>query len=82
VFANQPSLISGHRANVSDTRVWQFAVLPNAEAYCAATPTECMPFLGIAVSSAALFAVARFRPTLFFAARRTGRFFLVAMIVS
>src|SRR5262245_7644085 len=39
------------RASVSDTRVWQFAVLPSAEAYCAATPTECMPFLGIAVSS-------------------------------
>jgi hypothetical protein len=27
------------------------AVLPNAEAYCAATPTECLPFFGIAVSS-------------------------------
>src|SRR5262245_46262278 len=26
------------RASVSDTRVWQFAVLPRAEAYCAATP--------------------------------------------
>src|SRR5690348_4528039 len=39
------------RASVSDTRVWQFAVLPSAEAYCAATPTECVPFLGIAVSS-------------------------------
>jgi hypothetical protein len=24
---------------------------PSAEAYCAATPTECVPFLGIAVSS-------------------------------
>jgi hypothetical protein len=36
-------------ASVSDTRVWQFAVLPSAEAYCAATPTECAPFLGIAV---------------------------------
>src|SRR6266403_266029 len=30
-------------ASVSDTRVWQFAVLPSAEAYCAATPTECVP---------------------------------------
>src|SRR6266487_3094746 len=39
------------RASVSDIRVWQFAVLPSAEAYCAATPTECVPFLGIAVSS-------------------------------
>ena len=39
------------RASVSDTRVWQFAVLPSAEAYCAATPTECVPFLAIAVSS-------------------------------
>src|SRR5262249_15980072 len=39
------------RASVSDTRVWQFAVLPSAEAYCGATPTECLPFLGIAVSS-------------------------------
>src|SRR6516165_7945976 len=39
------------RASVSDTKVWQLAVLPSAEAYCAATPTECVPFLGIAVSS-------------------------------
>jgi hypothetical protein len=28
--------------SVSDTRVWQFAVLPSDEAYCAATPTECV----------------------------------------
>src|SRR6516165_2167695 len=43
----------GHltRASVSDTRVWQFAVLPSADVYCGATPTECVPFLGIAVSS-------------------------------
>src|SRR2546429_507339 len=34
------------RASVSDTSVWQLAVLPSAEAYCAATPTECVPFLG------------------------------------
>src|ERR1700682_355231 len=39
------------RASVSDTRVWQFEVLPSAEAYCGATPTECVPFLGSAVSS-------------------------------
>ena len=39
------------RASVSDTSVWQFAVLPSAEAYCGATPTECLPFFGIAVSS-------------------------------
>src|SRR5438477_2880723 len=39
------------RASVSDTSVWQLAVLPNAEAYCALTPTECLPFFGIAVSS-------------------------------
>jgi hypothetical protein len=39
------------RASVSDTSVWQLAVLPSAEAYCGATPTECAPFLGIAVSS-------------------------------
>ena len=39
------------RASVSDTSVWQLAVLPSAEAYCAATPTECVPFLASAVSS-------------------------------
>jgi hypothetical protein len=33
------------RASVSDTRVWQLAVFPSAEAYCGATPTECVPFL-------------------------------------
>src|SRR5262249_61779916 len=44
-------LQSGSRASVSDTRVWQFAVLPSAGAYCGATPTECVPFLAIAVSS-------------------------------
>src|SRR5271168_4034419 len=32
------------RASVSDTSVWQLAVLPSAEAYCGATPTECDPF--------------------------------------
>src|SRR6202453_492108 len=39
------------RASVSDTSVWQLAVLPSAEAYCGATPTECEPFFGSAVSS-------------------------------
>ena len=39
------------RASVSDTSVWQLAVLPSAEAYCGATPTECDPFFGSAVSS-------------------------------
>jgi hypothetical protein len=39
------------RASVSDTSVWQLAVLPSAEAYCGATPTECVPFFGSAVSS-------------------------------
>ena len=39
------------RASVSDTSVWQLAVLPSAEAYCGATPTECEPFFGGAVSS-------------------------------
>src|SRR4029077_17007153 len=39
------------RASVSDTSVWQLAFLPSAEAYCQATPTECLPFFGPAVSS-------------------------------
>src|SRR4029077_11918658 len=39
------------RASVSDTSVWQLAFLPSAEAYCQATPTECLPFFGTAVSS-------------------------------
>ena len=39
------------RASVSDTIVWQLAVLPSADAYCAATPTERSPFFGSAVSS-------------------------------
>jgi hypothetical protein len=38
------------RASVSDTNFWQLAVLPSAEAYCGATPTECLPFFGIAVA--------------------------------
>jgi len=48
---NASTIGTSPRASVSDTRVWQLAVLPSAEAYCAATPTECAPFLGIAVSS-------------------------------
>lgn len=39
------------RANVSDTNVWQLAVLPSVVAYCGATPTERLPFFGNAVSS-------------------------------
>ena len=39
------------RARVSETRAWQFAVLPSTPQYCRATPTECSPFLGSAVSS-------------------------------
>jgi hypothetical protein len=39
------------RASVSETSTWQFAFFPSAEAYCAPTPTECLPFLGTAVSS-------------------------------
>jgi hypothetical protein len=42
---------TSRRANVSDTRVWQLAILPSVEQYCGATPTECLPFLSIAVSS-------------------------------
>jgi hypothetical protein len=42
---------SSPRASVSDTDVWQLAVLPRDEAYCGATPTERSPFFGIAVSS-------------------------------
>jgi hypothetical protein len=38
-------------ASVSDTSVWQLAFLPSADAYCGATPTEWLPFLGKAVSS-------------------------------
>ena len=32
-------------------KVRQFAVLPKADAYCGATPTECAPFFGNVVSS-------------------------------
>jgi hypothetical protein len=31
---------------VTETSVWQLAVFPRAEAYCGATPTEWLPFLG------------------------------------
>jgi hypothetical protein len=30
---------TSRQASVIDTKVWQFAVWPSAEAYCAATPT-------------------------------------------
>ncbi len=34
------------RASVSDTRVWQFAVLPSADAYCGATlPNACLSWV-------------------------------------
>ena len=36
---------------MSETSDWQLAVFPSAEAYCGATPTECAPFFGKAVSS-------------------------------
>jgi hypothetical protein len=39
------------RASVSETSDWQFAVLPSAPQYWRATPTECTPFFGSAVSS-------------------------------
>src|SRR6266536_3541369 len=34
------------RASVSDTRVWQFAVLPSAEAYCGSDTNRMRAFLG------------------------------------
>jgi hypothetical protein len=34
------------------TATWQLSVLPNCPQYCRATPTECVPCLGIPVSSA------------------------------
>src|SRR5215471_1116926 len=49
-------------ARVSDTSVWQLAFLPSAEVYCGATPTECSPFLGSAVSS--MISQASSRPTI------------------
>lgn len=36
---------------VTETIVWQFAFLPSNVAYCSATPTEALPFLGRALSS-------------------------------
>ena len=39
------------RASVSETKVWQLAVLPKADACCGPTPTECVPFFGNVVSS-------------------------------
>jgi hypothetical protein len=41
-------------AGVRDASVWQLAFLPRAEAYCGATPTECLPFFGNAVSNGLL----------------------------
>ena len=38
------------RASVSDNNVWEFDVSPRSEAYCRATPTEWLPFVGKAVS--------------------------------
>lgn len=38
-------------ASVIETIVWKFAFLPSTVAYCGATPTEALPFLGRAVSS-------------------------------
>src|ERR1700674_1501574 len=34
------------RASVSDTRVWQFEVLPSAEAYCGSDTDRMRAFLG------------------------------------
>jgi len=36
---------------VSETSDWQFVCLPSSPQYCGATPTERVPFFGIAVSS-------------------------------
>jgi hypothetical protein len=36
---------------VSETRTWQLARLPKAPQYWRATPTECLPCFGRAVSS-------------------------------
>ena len=35
----------------TDTATWQLSCLPSTLQYCRATPTECFPFFGIAVSS-------------------------------
>ena len=36
---SRPTITGTSRASVSDTKVWQLAVLPKADAYCGATPT-------------------------------------------
>ena len=42
--SRRPTIIgTSPRASVSDSKVWQFEVLPKADAYCGATPTECVP---------------------------------------
>ena len=42
---------TSREASVTETSDWQLDVLPSEEAYCGATPTECCPFFGSAVSS-------------------------------
>lgn len=37
-------------ASVTDASIWQFALLPNAVAYCGVTWSGTLPFLGRAVS--------------------------------
>jgi hypothetical protein len=39
------------RASVVETNDWQLPALPRADAHCAATPTEWLPFVGSAVLS-------------------------------
>src|SRR3546814_15969902 len=43
--------ISDWSSDVCSSDLWLFDVLPSDEAYCGATPTECRPFFGNAVSS-------------------------------
>ena len=50
--SRRPTITGTSReAKVTETSDWQLDVLPSAEAYCGATPTECCPFFGNAVSS-------------------------------
>ena len=49
--SRRPTTGTSPRARVSDTTLWQLAVLPNADAYCSPTPTECAPFFGNVGSS-------------------------------
>ncbi len=42
---------TSREARVTETSDWRLYVLPSAEANCGATPTECCPFFGSAVSS-------------------------------